>query len=488
MKTNLVVVSKSHEMMLYLLPLAVTAWHAVHFPRPVSRENRGLHMCVLPADDAFERDAAMYAANELFNAAQSSADDSQHPTWLYLELGSLIEMVLAPPPGTGVDWMPISGTDEATTTPYILLNDEKVSAEECYRRAMTSSPDCGEAHKRLADVLVAMGKIQEAQTYFKSASKLLPRDICCATHSWYGDPPIGSQRTAVPLPGDESSSDDSPPVDLMSLTTQHTTEEDLKAAACVFEQHGVCVLDSVLNAAEIATLMTAIDEAIEGGEDVGSVDLIDETRNADSRDHRALPIRNSVQDVLSDTLAKLSPLLCRILQAEEMPLIGAGFMCVHPGAEAQDLHKDVHGHDRHELTDTVGLGGPRAVSIQLQLTDTTAEGPERAAMGSLLVLPGSHRPDARCGTPERIKAAATSSTQDPAVLSVTVPPGSVTIYSSRLWHCGGANRSERHTRRFCFLTLSEPDAPAPPGLIHTMSLDDIGAFVVTRNGLKRVAQ
>ena len=104
-----------------------------------------------------------------------------------------------------------------------------------------------------------------------------------------------------------------------------------------------------------------------------------------------MPLQGDAVTILDETVALLFPLLRRILQSDTIPLIGAGFMCVAPGALAQELHKDVHGHDRHgcvgELTRSGG--GARAVSVQIQLTDTT--GP--TAAGSLELLPGSHRPE-----------------------------------------------------------------------------------------------
>merc|ERR1712224_784446 len=96
-------------------------------------------------------------------------------------------------------------------------------------------------------------------------------------------------------------------------------------------------------------------------------------------------------------------------------------------------------------------------------------------MGSLDLLPGSHRPDAVRGQPAQIENAV----KDPAsvVVPVAVPAGTVTLYSSRLWHRGSENLSDRE-RIFCFLTVMEADSPAPPGLIHTMSREDVGMWIV----------
>jgi len=69
-------------------------------------------------------------------------------------------------------------------------------------------------------------------------------------------------------------------------------------------------------------------------------------------------------------------------------------------------------------------------------------------------------------------------------LTIAVPRGSVTLYSSRVFHRGSANRSAR-TRTFCFLTVCEPDSAAPAGLIHTMERRDVGAWLVGPRGLQR---
>ena len=143
-------------------------------------------------------------------------------------------------------------------------------------------------------------------------------------------------------------------------------------------------------------------------------------------------------------------------------------------------------HHRRSV-ERIGFGGLRKCSYQgrrweeagQQLSDTTPQ-PE---MGSLVVLPGSHRPDAASARPEQIKRAVAEPTAENGVVAVAVPPGTVTLYSSRLWHCGGANRSDRE-RTFCFLTVCEPDAPAPAGLIHTMEVEDVGAWVLDGKGLQ----
>lgn len=231
---------------------------------------------------------------------------------------------------------------------------------------------------------------------------------------------------------------------------------------------------------QIDALSSAVDDA--QTQDVADLTL--ETRASERRIHKALPINSSSEAVLDELTEQLMPLLTAILQTEqdeELPLMGSGFMRVFEGADEQELHKDVHGSDRHGpiIDSPQGGGGPRAVSIQIQLTDTTSSSGLKS--GSLEVLPGSHRPDAARGSSEVIKRATETSE---SVVPIDVPAGSVTIYSARLWHRGGANVCDRE-RIFCFLTLSEPGSPAPPGLIHTMVKEDIGSWVVGQAGLYR---
>ena len=76
-------------------------------------------------------------------------------------------------------------------------------------------------------------------------------------------------------------------------------------------------------------------------------------------------------EVLSPLIARLWPLLSIILQAEAAPLVGAGFMRVGPGAAGQELHKDVHGHDRH--------GGVAARGAEAGEAGEGGEGGEGAA-------------------------------------------------------------------------------------------------------------
>lgn len=452
------------------------------------------------------------AADVLFQTVQSPLLETGEQSWLWNDLGALIESI-APIPGAGPEWP--QETEGGQLAPLVRIGDSKeaLSSIECYRRAIALDPDNGQAHKALADALVILGGPSAAHAEFQRAAELMPLDICCATHCMYDGTPAAPRPLApLPLPSaDERSAPGdgaTTPVAAVGLEalTVHVpavggagdgaedglacTEDGLGGsdwasdAARRFEIHGAVVMPGLLDEDACTALASAV--AVARKEEEGG-DFSQETREARYREHRALRVGGTggAATILGQVLAKLYPLLSRVLQADSaeeeeasgIPLLGSGFMAVGGGAAEQELHKDVHGHDRHAQAECAA-GGARAISIQLQLTDTTDD--ER--MGSLELLPGSHRPDAANGTPEKIRRAVEESTVAHGVIRVAVPAGTVTMYSSRLWHCGGANQSERE-RVFCFLTLTEPDAPAPPGLIHTMALEDVGVWAVGRDGL-----
>ena len=492
------------------------------------------------------------AADALYETLEWVAEEDEARSWLYLDLGSLIEE-LAPIPGTGCEW------GDPTDVPSVKIGDrdggKSLTAEQCYRLALQAAGEgAGEAHKRLADVLAASHGAAAAQPHFAAAARLMPHDICCATHVHYGVPSTGERGRRLPpcplpplppLPT-EGDDGDGATVPLSALMVPPPTplgdgedgggeerkgdgdrseawEAWARRAAETFEAHGVVVVPELLSDSACASLL----EAVEAAEALGvAADLTDETREADARVHMALALQPSPEDeqqqhqhqhqhqqqqgaaaaaaadVVSDATRQLWPLLRRVLQVdaqpeaggvEAAPLLGAGFMRVANGAVGQALHKDVHGHDRHRhpTAEAGGGGAARAISVQLQITDTAAatattaaSGSDGAGLGALAVLPGSHRPDAARGNPARIHRAIARPDETTGVVRIAVPAGTATLYSSRLWHLGDANRSERR-RTFCFLTVAEPDAPAPAGLIHTMELEDIGAWHVCASGLSR---
>jgi ectoine hydroxylase-related dioxygenase (phytanoyl-CoA dioxygenase family) len=266
------------------------------------------------------------------------------------------------------------------------------------------------------------------------------------------------------------------------------SKEALPDLAAKFETNGVLVFSGAVSAEDIEVLSTKVNHIISkaSDDDCAVSDFIEETKAAKQRIHMALPLSGDEKciKVVSSLMARLSPLLALILQCSDggcMPLIGSGFMQTSTGAFAQELHKDVHHLDRHEDFDGMPNswdcklnGYPRCVSVQIQLTDTTfgLEG----NMGSLQVLPGSHRPDTESGLSDLIAQAVKDPSLRNGVIPIDVVPGTVTIYSSRLWHGGGANNSGLD-RQFCFFTITEDSSEsAPPGLIHTIQKNDIGIW------------
>ncbi|KAJ1453663.1 hypothetical protein M885DRAFT_618858 [Pelagophyceae sp. CCMP2097] len=445
-------------------------------------------------------------AEALYETVKRLPQDDGALGWLYFDLGVMIES-LEPPPGTAAEW----ATGELSAG--VELCGVDVTAEECYRSALFHQPDLGEAQKALADYIVATRGASAARPYYEAALELVPNDVSAATHALYGEG-RPTARAALALPPAEAGDDvlDAALADgaLLTAADLESLREptvaslsvfpdegswDVTTAAAIFERHGVVVLPNFIGHSERKVLRKATDT--KSGDAEVIVDFTAETRAYDHRVHRALSLGrpgDGVTEALDDVTRRLWPLFAAVLQAgpeEKLPLIGAGFMVVSPGADAQELHKDVHGHDRHACDACPAPGDARAISVQIQLTDTTAA----QDMGSFEILPGSHRPDAASGLPDDINEAVAACAEldgaAPAadyVRTVAVPPGTVTIYSrpsaSRAWHRGGANRSDK-TRTFVFLTLMEPDSPAPPGLIHTMMREDVGRWTVNSSGLAR---
>lgn len=94
---------------------------------------------------------------------------------------------------------------------------------------------------------------------------------------------------------------------------------------------------------------------------------------------------------------------------------------IYPGEKAQGLHQDENAWDYYPF--------PADYHVQCNtlwaLSDYTAE------MGATRVVPGSHRPEA------------TPPFADAECVQAEMGRGSVLVYSGKIWHSGGANRSDR---------------------------------------------
>ena len=442
--------------------------------------------------------------------------------WLWTTLGALIEDIVPARP-TEDGSLADDVARVASPEPVVVgAARAALTPEDCYLRAIEATPDTrearserGQTYKRLAEWRALTRGAAAADGAFAAAARLLPSDISCATHAHYGAPRarsgVRALRMTAPPRADET--DASSNARLRALTIARADGETdsmwgARAAAC-FERDGVVVLPRLLDDEQCAALDAAV-AAAEAGDVEDFTDQTHEASGGVARTHRALPLGASAvgRDAATASAAVLAldavaralwPPLSRALQvaggdADDdadreanggglAPLLGAGFMRVAPGARAQALHRDVQGHDRHPRGGGGATGGgPRAVSVQIQLTDTTSA----ARSGSLEVLPGSHRPDGAAGARGALDAiAADTDGVSPAVVPIAVPRGTVTAYSSRLFHRGGGNRGDSE-RTFVFLTVAEPDAPAPFGLIHTMGIEDVGQWEMGPKGLVRL--
>ncbi|KAL3934048.1 MAG: hypothetical protein SGPRY_000004 [Prymnesium sp.] len=281
------------------------------------------------------------AADHLHDLIGDLDGSEEEQSWMYLDLGSVIDEV-SPLAGVGPEWVEHCERGSAEVqSPTLEVGSgtrrEELSAEACFRRAIQLDPSNGEAHKRLADLLVLSHGPRAAHAEFEIASQLLPDDICCATHCFYASS-NQSQSEVSPLPLTDAHGSSVPIGEegLSALNVPYDHDGWAAHAASTFEQHGAVVLNQLLSQRQVEVLLDAVNEQIT----CPMSDFTSETRNAEFRVHKALPVHSDACDVLNDVLLTLWPLLSRVLQSSSFPLIGSGFMCVGPGASEQELHKD----------------------------------------------------------------------------------------------------------------------------------------------------
>lgn len=260
---------------------------------------------------------------------------------LYVDLGDTIDQIV-PLEGTGPEWVDASFTPSPRS---IQVGGEMLSAVECYERAIALDSANGMAFKRLGDMLVLTDGPAGALHAFEQAARLLPDDICCATHAFYGAPshklldrlPL-PMRQNVEQPGSQPAAGEEGLAKLRLRMPRAWDDEWVGRAADVFEEMGAVVLASLLNGEELSVLRAAVATACESET---TLDFSSETREASHRVHLALPLEGDTRVVVDDVARRLWPLLSCVLQSDEVPLIGAGCMVVSPGAAGQELHKDV---------------------------------------------------------------------------------------------------------------------------------------------------
>ena len=432
--------------------------------------------------------------------------------YLYLDLGYLIEEI-RPLPGAGYDYPETTSVRIPTVifqrgnkkrNQMDKINDVELSALDCYKRAIDLDDQCGLAHKRFADAFAILDRNDEALREFELAAKYMPEDVCCATHLYFAAQNNGhllEKKQALPLSHHNIVAKQLEELCVNPKQLELKANGEIENIAKLFETNGALVIPEMLNAQDVELLSGLVDGlVVESSRGLAVTDFTDETKAAKHRIHMSLPLDRKEIPSISDLLKRLYPLLSFILQSEQkaLPLIGSGFMQTYPGAKGQELHKDVHHYDRHSpfqgMPDSTIHGQPRCISIQVQLTDTTAIALAKKSLkrGSLELLPGSHRPDTTAGAPATIQRALNNPTDKTGVIAVDVPPGTVTIYSSRLWHRGGPNNknsaSSNCPRTFCFFTVTEANLDkAPPGLIHTMEMKDVGRWKISgADGLLQV--
>lgn len=398
---------------------------------------------------ALRRAGRLREAAETCHSMLKSSGGAREACWLYHHLGGLIQE-LVPLPGTGLEW---EVPDPSAAPPALTLGgagaaqegaalEETLTAEECYSRAAALDPSCGLVHKRLAEVQGQARGPRAAAVVWAIAARLLPDDICAATHHFYGAP-VPRRLCPEPIsPPVQGGTPDMQPADvepgaggggsavaggragsagprgLLMLADVSVDPRGLgweERAVATLEVWGVVVLPRLL----CESACSALDASVAAADAAETTaDLTGDTRDPNCRVHKALPLRGAggrdveapgvaaadgsvdwapgvgvssggthwAQDFplgvtaahpVSQALASLFPVLSRVLRCapgQAFPLLGAGWMRVSPGATDQPLHKDVPGHDRHGGVPPILPAcddAPRAVSIQIQLTDTS---------------------------------------------------------------------------------------------------------------------
>lgn len=317
---------------------------------------------------------------------------------------------------------------------------------------------------------------KSALDMYKAALDLSPANTCAATHVAYGS----RQGVAAPsvLPGSVSGEAAAAEAaeaealcegDLLSAaganglaaTVAHSLDEisaDASApggaerAAEIWRRNGVVVFPSLLTGEELAGLR---EHVLAAAANESATDYTAVTRNSRHRVHKALPV-GAAAAAIKALAASLAPMLHSALGGGgELSLLESGFMVTSPGAEGQQMHRDV--------APAVCSRSSVTVSIQVSLVDTAAE------QGALEVIPGSHVYDASVSEQDRM-----SGKSGLTPLRVAVPQGTVTVYALHTMHRGTAN-THTEKRPFFFFTLMG-DGHAPPGLAYTIDMEDIGQW------------
>lgn len=202
---------------------------------------------------------------------------------------------------------------------------------------------------------------------------------------------------------------------LQRLTRAATADE---VAACVRE-HGYVVIDELVPVA----LMDRIEAELQPYFDSTAFGHLTELGFATQRTGSLIARSPSVRELILQE-AFLGAMKQLLSHSATIQLALTEVTSLAPGAEAQFLHQDEMLYDNFPFP----VGYEVFVNSLWALTDYTEE------MGATRVVPGSHT------------AGAGAKFSDKDSLPVEMARGSVLLFSSKIYHGGGANRSDRIRR------------------------------------------
>lgn len=165
------------------------------------------------------------------------------------------------------------------------------------------------------------------------------------------------------------------------------------------------------------------------------------TREPELRRDVLLPISSPVEAVLKATLSGNVGSILLNTVGRDAELCSFSAIISEPGAQAQAIHSDA---DWNETA-------PRIITMFLALHDILDE-----AMGPTRFCPATHTP--QCFPGERWLPATGTNVADRSSIWFALNAGDAVLMDSTLWHCGGANTSER---RRMLLSVSFAESRQP---------------------------
>lgn len=262
------------------------------------------------------------------------------------------------------------------------------------------------------------------------------------------------------------------------------TEAWRRHASTILQRHGALLVLGAVPGGLAHVLGTHLRASSSGQEGRRSFDSTNTTLAREGRRHQAISLRAKVvSDALSALALALQPVIVEELAAGEASIHGprdssatlrileSGLLTSSPGALAQPVH-----------TDTAREPAEGRV-FKVQIATTHIE----SVSGPIEVVPGSAHAPSQALNDVGLGASPTSAQDAPLIPVAPMPPGAAFVYDTRMWHRGGANRSDRD-RPVYYLALMMPSSLPPAGLPYTIEPSDVGCFELGPEGIRVAKQ